>query len=59
MKPQPLTRATKLQRERIGALDSHVAASAGPFDPASLSRSYGVDLSDAVRVLKSRGKHNG
>jgi hypothetical protein len=48
MKPNPKTAAQKAALKR-----------AGPFDAASLSRSYGVDFPEVVRILKSRGKHHG
>lgn len=59
MKPQPMTKARRTELQRAGALDSHVSANAGPFDPASLSRSYGVDLPEVIRILKLRGKYHG
>lgn len=59
MKPAPLTAARKVAIKRGQALETHLSASTGPFDAASLSRSYGVDLSEVVRILKSRGKYHG
>jgi hypothetical protein len=59
MKPNPKTAAQKAALKRAGALDSFISTSAGPFDAASLSRSYGVDFPEVVRILKSRGKHHG
>ena len=55
-----MTRAQeKLARQRGAALDNHITNSPGPFDAASLSRSYGVDLAEVERVLKMKGKTNG
>lgn len=59
MEPAPLTAARKAAMKRGAALDNHISASAGPFDAASLSRSYGVDLPEVVRILKSRGEYHG
>ena len=54
-----MTKAQKIARQRGQALDAHIAANPGPFDPDSLSRSYGVDPTEVRRVLKYRGKLNG
>ena len=59
MKPQPLTVKRRAELKRAGVLDGFIASSAGPFDPASLSRSYGVELSEVIRILKQRGKYHG
>jgi len=59
MKPASMTPARKAALKRGAALETHLSASAGPFDAASLSRSYGVDLPEVVRILKMKGKYHG
>lgn len=59
MKLKPMTAAKKLEIRRAGVLDAFVASNPGPFNPESLSRSYGVDLSEVTRILKMRGKQHG
>lgn len=59
MKPAPVTAKRKAELKRAGALDSFICQAPGPFDPASLSRSYGVELPEVIRILKQRGKHHG
>jgi len=59
MKPAPLTAKRKVELQRAGALDAHVAGGLGPFNPESLSRSYGVELPEVIRILKQRGKYHG
>lgn len=59
MKPAPVTAKRKAELKRAWVLDSFVCAATGPFDPASLSRSYGVELPEVIRILKQRGKYHG
>jgi hypothetical protein len=59
MKPAPMTAKRKAELKRAGALDAFIATGAGPFSAYSLSRSYGVELSEVVRILKERGKYHG
>lgn len=59
MKPKPITKARKAELARAGALDTHVSANNGPFNAESLSRSYGVELAEVIRILKMRGKYHG
>lgn len=59
MKTQPLTKARKLELQRAGALSNFIAANDGPFNASSLSRSYGVELQEVIRILKMRGKYYG
>lgn len=59
MKPIPMTAKRKAELHRAGALDSFISGNAGPFDAASLSRSYGVELPEVVRILKMKGKYHG
>lgn len=59
MKPAPITTKRKAELKREAALDGFLSTAAGPFDPASLSRSYGVEMPAVVRILKERGKYHG
>jgi len=59
MMPQPLTAKRKAQLAKAGALDAHIASAAGPFNAESLSRSYGVEIPEVIRILKLRGKYHG
>lgn len=59
MTPKPNSAKAKQALARLTALDAHLAGSAGPFNAESLSRSYGVELPEVIRTLKSRGKYHG
>lgn len=59
MKPKPMNAKRKAELMRAGTLDAFVSENPGPFDPASLSRSYGVELPEVIRILQQRGKYHG
>lgn len=51
------TKATPSVAGRV--LEGFIDSRSGPFDPESLSRSYGIDKAEIIRVLKMKGKYHG
>lgn len=56
-KPATSTKAKKIEQARLDAIVAHLGATSGPVDSASLARSYGLDESRVIEILKSLGRN--
>lgn len=53
-------RKRKIDAVAVGrAMEAVIDSREGPLDPESLSRSYGIDKDEVIRVLKMKGKYHG